>query len=79
MGVGSYTDERVESLLNAGVDTVVVDTAHGHSKLVLDRVRQIKSSYSDTQVIAGNIATARAAIDLVEAGVDAYTKPIPTV
>lgn len=71
VGVGADTDERIESLLSAEVDTLVVDTAHGHSKLVLDRVRQIKSTHPDTQVIAGNIATARAALDLAEAGVDA--------
>lgn len=71
VGVGADTDERIENLLNAEVDALVVDTAHGHSKLVLDRVRQIKSAYPDAQVIAGNIATTHAALDLVEAGVDA--------
>ena len=71
VGVGADTDERVESLLNAEVDAIVVDTAHGHSRLVLERVRQIKTTHPETQVIAGNIATAHAALDLAEAGVDA--------
>ena len=71
VGVGADTDERVESLLNAEVDAIIVDTAHGHSKLVLERVRQIKSAHPETQVIAGNIATAQAAVDLAESGVDA--------
>ncbi|MDJ0955804.1 MAG: IMP dehydrogenase [Arenicellales bacterium] len=71
VGVGADTDERVESLLNAEVDAIVVDTAHGHSKLVLERVRQIKSAHPEIQVIAGNIATTHAALDLAEAGVDA--------
>ncbi len=71
VGVGADTDERVEALVRAGVDAVVVDTAHGHSRSVLDRVRLIKREYGDLQVIAGNIATADAARDLIEAGVDA--------
>jgi IMP dehydrogenase len=61
---------RVEALIKADVDVVVVDTAHGHSKNVLDTVREIKRSH-DIQVIAGNIATAQGARDLIEAGVDA--------
>lgn len=71
VGVGADTDERVELLLKAEVDTLVVDTAHGHSSLVLERVKQIKSTYPDAQVIAGNIATAQAGRDLQEVGVDA--------
>ena len=71
VGVGADTDDRVERLIAAGVDAIVVDTAHGHSRLVLDRVRQIKAAYAGTEVIAGNIATAAAARDLVAAGVDA--------
>lgn len=71
VGVGADTDERVDALINAGADAVVVDTAHGHSKGVIDRVRWIKARYPDAQVIAGNIATAQAAIALVEAGADA--------
>ncbi len=62
--------ERVEALINADVDVVVVDTAHGHSKNVIETVRQIKKQWN-IQVIAGNVATAEAAKDLVEAGVDA--------
>lgn len=70
VGVGDDTDERVELLVNAGVDAVVVDTAHGHSNRVLDRVSRIKKAYA-VQVVGGNIATAEAALDLVDAGADA--------
>lgn len=70
VGVGPDTDERVEKLIRAGVDAIVVDTAHGHSKGVIDRVRSIKAEYG-IQVIGGNIATAEAALALVEVGVDA--------
>ena len=71
VGTGSDTDERVAALVNAGVDVLVVDTAHGHSQNVLNRVRWIKQHYPQVQVIGGNIATAAAARDLVEAGADA--------
>ena len=71
VGVGVDSQERVDGLIQAGVDVLVVDTAHGHSKDVIERVRQIKSDYPDMQVIGGNIATAQAALDLVEAGADA--------
>ncbi|MEP1216207.1 MAG: IMP dehydrogenase [Marinobacter sp.] len=71
VGTGADTDARVAALVEAGVDVIVVDTAHGHSKGVLDRVRWIKSNYPDVQVIGGNIATSQAAIDLAEAGADA--------
>ena len=71
VGVGVDSQERVDGLVQAGVDVLVVDTAHGHSKDVIERVRQIKSDYPDMQVIGGNIATAEAALDLVEAGADA--------
>ena len=70
VGVGADCDERVERLADAGVDAIVVDTAHGHSKGVIDRVRKIKSQLPDIQVIAGNIATAAAALDLINAGAD---------
>lgn len=70
VGVGPGTDERVAALVEAGVDVVVVDTAHGHSQGVLDRVRWIKRHYPDVQVIGGNIATGDAARALVEAGAD---------
>lgn len=70
VGTGADSDERVEALVNAGVDAIIVDTAHGHSIGVLDRVRAIKKQY-DVQVIGGNIATAAAATDLITAGADA--------
>ncbi|MDB2409720.1 IMP dehydrogenase [Pseudomonadales bacterium] len=71
VGVGGDTEERVGSLIDAGVDVIIVDTAHGHSKNVLDRVSWIKKHYPDTQVIGGNIATGAAALALVKAGADA--------
>ncbi len=71
VGVGEGTDERVTALVEAGVDVLVVDTAHGHSQAVLNRVKWIKKHFPDVQVIGGNIATAAAALDLVEAGADA--------
>src|SRR5690606_728917 len=71
IGTSPDTDERVAALVEAGVDVLVVDTAHGHSKNVLDRVRSIKEKYPHVQVIGGNIATAEAAKALVEAGADA--------
>ena len=71
VGTGPDTDERVSALVEAGVDVIVVDTAHGHSKGVIDRVRMIKKKYPDLQVIGGNIATGAAALALVEAGADA--------
>ncbi len=71
VGTGAGTEERVAALVEAGVDVVVVDTAHGHSQGVIDRVRWVKQNFPDVQVIGGNIATAQAARDLVEAGADA--------
>ncbi len=71
VGTSADTDDRVAALVRAGVDVLVVDTAHGHSKNVLDRVRWIKQNYPDMQVIGGNIATAEAGLALVEAGADA--------
>ncbi len=71
VGVGEGTDERVEALVSAGVDVIVVDTAHGHSQGVLDRVAWVKKHFPDVQVIGGNIATAAAAKALAEAGADA--------
>ena len=70
VGTGRCTQERVAALIAAGVDMLVVDTAHGHSKGVIDTVRKIKEQYPDIQVIGGNIATAEAARALVEAGAD---------
>ncbi len=71
VGTGADTDERVEGLVKAGVDVLVVDTAHGFSKGVIDRVKRTKKQYPDLQVIAGNIVSADAALALVEAGADA--------
>ncbi len=70
VSVGQGTEERVEKLVDAGVDVIVVDTAHGHSKGVLDRVKWVKTHYPDLQVIGGNIATGEAALALVEHGAD---------
>ncbi len=71
VGVGSDNDERIELLAAAGVDVIVVDTAHGHSKGVLKRVEWVKKRFPHVQVIGGNIATANAATSLVEHGADA--------
>ncbi len=71
VGTSPETMERVEALIAAGVDVVVVDTSHGHSRGVLDTVRRIKAKWGDLQVIAGNVVTAEGAQALVEAGVDA--------
>ena len=70
VSVGQGTEERVEKLVDAGVDVIVVDTAHGHSKGVLDRVKWVKQHYPNLQVIGGNIATGEAALALVEHGAD---------
>ncbi|MEY3474474.1 MAG: putative Inosine-5 -monophosphate dehydrogenase dehydrogenase [Pseudomonadota bacterium] len=71
VGVGEGTEERVEALVKAGVDAIVVDTAHGHSKGVIERVRWVKQKYPQVDVIGGNIATGAAALALAEAGADA--------
>ena len=71
VGVGAGTEERVELLVEAGVDVICVDTAHGHSQGVLDRVAWVKKHYPQIQVIGGNVATAAAALALVEYGADA--------
>lgn len=71
VGTSPDTDDRVEALVAAGVDVLVVDTAHGHSRNVLERVKRIKKLYPKVQVIGGNIATGEAALALVEAGADA--------
>ena len=70
VGVGEGTEERVDLLAAAGVDVIVVDTAHGHSKGVLDRVQWVKKNYPNVQVIGGNIATADAALALMKHGAD---------
>lgn len=71
VGTGADTEERVQLLVDAGVDVIVVDTAHGHSIGVLETVKSIKSKYPEIDVIGGNIATAEAALDLVKYGADA--------
>jgi len=70
VGTGDGTEERVEALAEAGVDVIVVDTAHGHSQAVLDRVSWAKKNYSAVQIIGGNIATGDAAKALMDAGAD---------
>ncbi|MCZ7627467.1 MAG: IMP dehydrogenase [Candidatus Methylomirabilota bacterium] len=70
VGVGEDTSDRVDALVKVGVDVLVVDTAHGHSSGVIDTVTTIKRRYPDTEVIAGNIATAEGAEDLIRAGAD---------
>jgi IMP dehydrogenase len=70
VGVGEGTEERVDALVRAGVDAIVVDTAHGHSAGVIERVRWVKQHYPTVDVIGGNIATGSAALALVEAGAD---------
>lgn len=71
IGVGGDSEERADRLVRAGVDVIVVDTAHGHSHGVIERVRALKRQYPSIEVIAGNVATAEAARALVEAGADA--------
>ncbi len=71
VGTGADTEERVAALVAAGVDVVIVDTAHGHSKGVIERVRWVKQTFPHVQVIGGNIATGEAALALAEAGADA--------
>ncbi len=70
VGTGAETPDRIAALAKAGVDVIIVDTAHGHSKGVIDRVRWAKQNFPDVQVIGGNIATADAAIALADAGAD---------
>ena len=71
VGTGAETPERVQALVEAGVDVIVVDTAHGHSRGVIERVRWVKQTHPQVQVIGGNIATAEAALALADAGADA--------
>jgi IMP dehydrogenase len=71
VGVGEGTEQRVELLADAGVDVIVVDTAHGHAQAVLDRVKWVKSHFPNVQVVGGNVATAAGARSLAEHGADA--------
>ena len=71
VGVGGDTERRVAALIEAGVDVIVVDTAHGHSRGVIERVRWVKKTYPNMQVIGGNIVTGAAALALIDAGADA--------
>ena len=71
VGVTADTHERVSALVDAGVDAVIVDTAHGHSRGVIDTVRDVKKAFGSIDIVAGNVATAEAALALVEAGADA--------
>ena len=70
VGVGEDTMQRVEALINAGVDVITVDSAHGHSRNVIDTVRKIRDKFPDIDLVAGNIVTARAAEELAKAGVN---------
>lgn len=71
VGVAANTIERVDALVAADVDVIVVDSAHGHSQGILDTVSKIRAKYPDLQIVAGNIVTAEAAIDLIKAGANA--------
>ena len=71
IGVGADVDERIERLTKAGIDVLVVDTAHGHSQSVLDQVEALKVQHPDLEIIAGNVATPEATLDLINAGADA--------
>jgi IMP dehydrogenase len=71
VGIGPDAEDRLERLTKAGIDVLVVDTAHGHSQGVIDKVKAIKSQYPDLELIAGNVATAEATKDLIHAGADA--------
>jgi IMP dehydrogenase len=71
VGVTAETMDRVNALVAAGVDAIIIDTAHGHSKGVIEKLKEVKRAYRDVQVIVGNIATGKAALALAEAGADA--------
>lgn len=71
VGVGAGTDDRIDALVAAGVDVLLIDTSHGHSQGVLDRVKEARKKYPDLQIIAGNVATASGAKAMADAGVDA--------
>jgi len=71
VGVGAGTDERIDALVAAGVDVLLIDTSHGHSQGVLDRVKETRDKYPDLQIVAGNVATGAGAKAMADAGVDA--------
>ncbi len=71
VGVGAGTDERIDALVAAGVDVLLIDTSHGHSQGVIDRVKETRQKYPDLQIVAGNVATGAGAKALADAGVDA--------
>ena len=71
VGVGAGTDERIDALVAAGVDVLLIDTSHGHSQGVLDRVKETRDKYPDLQIVAGNVATGAGAKALADVGVDA--------
>lgn len=71
VGVTFDTIERVDALVAAGVDAIIIDTAHGHSKGVIEKLKEVKKKYKDLQIVIGNIATGKAALDLYKAGADA--------
>lgn len=71
VGIGGDSKERVSRLVQAGVDLIIVDTAHGHSVAVLETIQAIRKSYPDLQMVGGNVATAEATVDLIKSGVDA--------
>ncbi len=71
VGVGGDTEERISALVDASVDVIIVDTAHGHTRGVLDRISWVKKQFPDVQVIGGNVTTGEGALALVEAGADA--------
>jgi IMP dehydrogenase len=71
VGVGAGTDERIDALVTAGVDVLLIDTSHGHSQGVIDRVSETRQKYPDLQIIAGNVATGAGARALADVGVDA--------
>ena len=78
VGVGPDREERIEALVRAGVDVIIIDTAHGHSQLVLDAVKETRATWPEVQLIAGNIATGAAAEALIKAGADALKVGIGT-
>ena len=71
VGVTNDAMLRIDALVEAGVDAIIIDTAHGHSKGVIDKLKEVKKKYKNLQVVIGNIATGKAALALVKAGADA--------